>query len=156
MKKQVLKKLASVARLSVLAKGRTIGLREAGAARDEVVRNVLKSDGPSPTLKTIVEIYARYLADPEWDGEASRASDRPRQLTEADEQKVLQVLVRDAGKVKVIARHVKKCFPHMRHCLTEPYSALSLDLGMLFGIGVMRLHSTRSTNLLASIIVAGR
>ena len=67
------------ARLSPLAKGRIVGLREACAERGDIVTQVKKSDGKPPCLKTVDTVLQRFKADPEWDGlEERTAGGRPR------------------------------------------------------------------------------
>ena len=58
----------SFARLSPLAKGRIVGMREKGAERAEIMQRVKKQDGKSPSLKTVVLILQRFDDDPDWDG----------------------------------------------------------------------------------------
>ena len=61
-------KTPSLARLSPLAKGRIVGLREAGTERDDSVKQVRKKDGKSPLLKAVDKVLQRFEEDPEWDG----------------------------------------------------------------------------------------
>jgi transposase len=104
----------SFARLTTLAKGRIIGLRQAGVEIKEVADRVRKTDGTSPSARAIYEIYTHFLTNDKWDGEPSRAGGRPRALTPKQEQLIKKVLMRDVGKVNVSARHVKKCLPELR------------------------------------------
>ena len=79
--KKVIKKLEnpSFARLSPLAKGRVIGLREAGHDRADIADRVRKKDSTSPCLQTVDGILARFKEDPAWDGVEERtAGGRPR------------------------------------------------------------------------------
>jgi len=58
----------SFARLSPLARGRIIGMREAGAQRDVILKKVKKKDGKATSLQTVDSVLARFAEDPEWDG----------------------------------------------------------------------------------------
>ena len=72
----------SYARLSPLAKGRIVGLREADTPRDDILKLVRKKDGKAPSLHTVDAVLERFRADPEWDGlEERTAGGRPQDLT---------------------------------------------------------------------------
>ena len=104
----------SFARLTPLAKGRVIGLRQAGVKIKEVADRVRKTDGTSPSARAIYDVCRNFSTNPNYDGEPIRAGGRPRALTPKQEQLIKEVLVRDVGKVNVSARHVKKCLPQLR------------------------------------------
>ena len=55
----------SFARLSPLAKGRIIGLRQAGTRRHEIKKKVKKKDGKSPSPRCIDGVLERFEEDPE-------------------------------------------------------------------------------------------
>jgi len=57
-------KKPSFARLSPLAKGRIVGLREAGTERDGIVKQVQKKDGKSPSLKAVDNVLQRFKEVP--------------------------------------------------------------------------------------------
>ena len=122
---------ASYARLTTLAKGRIIGLREEGVERQDIADRVRKHDGVSPSLRAIDDIYSRFLEDPDWIDDPGRAGGRPRDLTPKQEQKVKKILLRDAGKVKVTAAHVKRCLPELREMndrtVTRTFDRLGYD-----------------------------
>ena len=67
-------KQPSFARLSPLAKGRIIGLREAGTERSDIVKQVKKKDGSAPCLRTVDTVLGRFEEDPEWDGVEDRTA----------------------------------------------------------------------------------
>ena len=58
---------SSYARLTSLAKGRIIGMREAGMDGKRIADQVHKTDGVAPSLRTIDRLYARFLEDPGMD-----------------------------------------------------------------------------------------
>jgi transposase len=109
-------KKPSFARLSPLAKGRIVGLREAGTERSDIVKQVKKNDGKSPSLKTVDLVLQRFEEEPEWDGlEERTAGGRPRELTAKQVAKIRKILLRDVGKHVCSATHVKRNFPEIRH-----------------------------------------
>ena len=84
------------ARLSPLAKGRIIGLREKGEKRSVIRNKVRKKDGKKPSIGTVDQVLAHFEEDLEWDGlEERTAGGRPRALTSQHESKVKKVLLRD-------------------------------------------------------------
>ena len=66
------KRKASFARLSPLAKGRIIGMREQGAKREVIQKLVKKKDGTAASLRTIDSVLERFNQDPLWDGTEQR------------------------------------------------------------------------------------
>ena len=62
----------SFARLSPLAKGRIIGLRQAGTKRGDIIKQVRKKVGQPPSLTTVDDVLERFKDDPEWDGVEDR------------------------------------------------------------------------------------
>jgi transposase len=98
-----------------LAKGRIIGLRQAGTRRHEIKKKVKKKDGKSPSLRCIDGVLERFEEDPEWDGcEDRTAGGRPRDLTEQQEARIRKILVRDVGKHVVTATYVKRLLKEIR------------------------------------------
>ena len=98
---KVMKKFTKIsyARLSPLAKGRIIGMREKGAKREDIRTEVKKTDGSSPSLLTVDLVLDRFKKDPEWDGcEKRTAGGRPRDVTEEQLAEIHKILLRDVGK----------------------------------------------------------
>ena len=99
-----------------MAKGRVIGLREAGAGRKDILERVKKRDGSSPSIKAVDNILERFKKEPKWDGlEGREAGGRTRDLTSQQEAKIVKILLRDVGKHVVSATHVKRTSPELRH-----------------------------------------
>ena len=113
MKKGVRK--ASFARLSPLAKGRIIGMREAGIERKAIAKQVKKKDGKSPSMVSVDNVLDRFKDQPDWDGlEEREAGGRPRDLSPRQEAQILKILLHDVGKLVVSATHVKRSLPETR------------------------------------------
>ena len=107
--------MSSFARLSPLAKGRIIGLREAGVKRPEIQKRVRKKDGKRPSLQSVDGVLERYEQEPEWDGvEVRTAGGRPCDVTPQQAKKILDILVRDVGKRVVSAASVKRQLVELR------------------------------------------
>ena len=121
VKKNSLKK-PSYARLSPLAKGRVIGLREAGTERQEIRKKVLKKDGKKPSIGTVDGILARFEEDPDWDGcEDRTAGGRPRLLTPEQEARIKNILLKDVGRYVVSATYVKRILKDLSYREGYPY-----------------------------------
>ena len=130
--KKSTKKL-SFARLTPLAKGRIIGMREEGAEREEIAARVKKKDGKSPTIRTVDFVLERFEDDPKWDGSEDReAGGRPRNLTVKHEGKILKVLLRDVGKHVVSATHIKRNLPELRHITDKTIQRTFARLGYAY------------------------
>lgn len=98
-----------------MAKGRIVGLRQAGTGRLEIKRKVKKKDGKPPSLQTIDGVLQRFEEDPEWDGcEDRTAGGRPRRVTPQQEAKIRKILMRDVGKHVVTATYVKRLMKEIR------------------------------------------
>ena len=105
----------SFARLSPLAKGRIIGMREEGATRADIAKTVKKKDGTFPSLFTVDAVLDRFEKEPEWDGcEERSAGGRPRNLTSEQLAKIRKILLRDVGKHVVSATYVKRVLKELR------------------------------------------
>ena len=103
------------ARLTPLAKGRIIGLREKGAARRGIATTVRKKDGSRSSIKTVDNVLTRFAQDPEWDGcEERTAGGRPRVITPEQEAQIRGILLKDVGKYVVSASHVKRALKELR------------------------------------------
>jgi transposase len=123
-------KRPSFARLSPLAKGRIIGLREEGAERADIAKRVKKTDGASPSLKTVDNVLERFAAEPEWDGLEDRTEGgRPRDVTSKQLEKIHKILLRDVGKHVVSATHVKRILKELRHIPDRTIQRSFLRLG---------------------------
>ena len=105
----------SFARLSPLAKGRVIGLREAGHHRADIADRVRKKDGNSPSLQTVDGILARFKKDAAWDGVEERtAGGRPRNVTSLQAAQIYKILLKAVGKHGVSATYIKRLLPGIR------------------------------------------
>ena len=97
-------KKPSFARLSPLAKGRIIGMREQGAQRTDIAKKVEKKDGSPPSLKTIDNVLDRFEQEPDWGGcEERTAGGRPRDVTPKQLENIRKILVREVGRTVVSA-----------------------------------------------------
>ena len=99
-------KAPSYARLNPLAKGRIVGLREAGTRRDDIAKMAKQKDGSSPSLITVDTVLQQFEADPQWYVEDRTAGGRPRNVTTVQTAKIKKILLRDVGKFVVSATHV--------------------------------------------------
>ena len=106
----------SYARLSTLAKGRILGLLEAGTPQADVVKAVRKKDGSFPSSRAVRAVRDQFRKDPSWEGEPSRSGGRPRELTAQQEKKLKALLLREVGRVHVTATYAKRKLPELRDC----------------------------------------
>ena len=148
---KVIKKIKtpSFARLSPLATCRIIGLREAGAERDDIRKQVKKKDGTSPSLRAVDDVLERFKEDPEWDGlEERTAGGRPRHLTSEQEAKIQKILLRDVGKHVVSATYVKRLLKEIRHIPDKTIQRTFIAWVMLTSIAGARQPSVTNTSQL--------
>jgi hypothetical protein len=114
-------KKPSFARLSPLAKGRVIGLREAGTERKDIAERVKKNDGKSPSIVTVDSVLERFKEEPDWDGLEDRdAGGRPRDLT--SQQLCVLVLgfhVCDPNKQQTVKGHALNGGPPRAPCMFQ-------------------------------------
>ena len=91
-------------------------MREEGAERGDIAMRMRKTDGSSPSLRTVDNVLDRFEKDPEWDGcEERTAGGRPRDLTEEQLAKIHTILLRDVGKHVVSASYVKRLLKELRN-----------------------------------------
>ena len=109
VKKTIMKKKPTFARLTPAARNRIIGMRLAGAERQRIRDTIRKSDGSSPCLQAVDAVLAHYQADPAWDGTNSVAGGRPRSLEAKIEKAILRILQRDVGKFVVCFMKICTC-----------------------------------------------
>ena len=85
---------SSFARLSPLARGRIIGLREVGTKRPDIIKRVKKKDGGRPCLQAVDAVLKKFREDPDWDGlDSHAAGGRPRDLTQQQEKNIRKILL---------------------------------------------------------------
>ena len=126
---------ASFARLSPLAKGRIVGMREAGMKRAAIRKKVKKKDGKRPCLRAVDAVLKKFEEDPEWDGcEKRTAGGRPRDLTQQQEEEILDILLRDVGKKVVSATSVKRSLPHLRRVSVSVSVFVSVSLSVFASV----------------------
>ena len=70
----------SFSRLDPFVRGQIVGMRAAGAKREDIVKKVKKKDGRSPTIRAVDAVLAKHACDPQWHGGDSSAGGRPRPL----------------------------------------------------------------------------
>ena len=109
VKKTIMKKNTTFARLTPAARNRIIGMRLAGAERQRIRDTIRKSDGSSPCLQAVDAVLAHHQADPVWDGSNSVAGGRPRSLEPKMEKVILRILQRDVGKFVVCFMEICTC-----------------------------------------------
>ena len=97
------------------SRNRIIGMRIAGAPRQEMREKVRKTDGTMPCLKAVDNIISHFEEDPEWDGENSSAGGRPPLITPEQKKQIQRILMKDVGKFVVTAGYIKKNLPALRH-----------------------------------------
>ena len=114
-------KQLTYSRLTPAMRNRIIGMRMAGASREDMRSKCRKSDGRKPSLTAVDGILAHFKEDPEWDGRDSCSGGRPRVFTPKQEKLIQRLLERDVGKFIVTARYVKKKLPSLRKVRDEVF-----------------------------------
>lgn len=64
----------SFSRLDPFVRGQIVGMRAAGAKREDIVKKVKKKDGRSPTIRAVDAVLAKHACDPQWHGGDSSAA----------------------------------------------------------------------------------
>ena len=124
---------ASFARLSPLAKDRICGMREAGWKRADISKQVKKNDGKRPCLQAVDGVLKKFEEDPEWDGcEERTEGGRPRDLTQQQEKKIRDILLRDVGRKIVSATSVKRSLPELRRVADRTIQRTFQRLGFAY------------------------
>lgn len=77
----VLSKVDKHARFSPAARNRIIGMRLAGAKREDIRDKIRKTDGSKGNLRAIDNVLEHFHEDPDWDCSDSASGGRPRDLT---------------------------------------------------------------------------
>ena len=93
----------STARLDAFARGKIIGLAEGGLTHDEILTRVTKTDGSPPTLRSVEATLARARDVPEWRGKDSTAGGRPRELSDAEQKQLVDLVFAERGRAKAWA-----------------------------------------------------
>ena len=104
---------ASYARLDVWARGAIWGMSLAGAPHDQIIDAVRKTDGTCPSLRAVGDILARKREHPEWRGEDTH-SGRPKILTDAQREQLVDLVFAERGKAKVTVKFCKKRLRFLR------------------------------------------
>ena len=56
----------SFSRLDPFVRGQIVGMRAAGAKREDIAKTVKKKDGRSPTIRAVDAVLAKHAGDPQW------------------------------------------------------------------------------------------
>jgi len=104
----------STARFDAFARGEIVGMRRAGASREEIRKAITKKDGSTPSLRAVAGVLAKQAEEPEWRGEDSAAGGRPRHLTPAQEKVVERLVFKERGQAKVTVPYCRKRLPFLR------------------------------------------
>ena len=114
MANRIVKKPASKARLDPFTRGVIWGMHLGKVKRSEMLTHVQKKDGSPLLLDTLDRVIARKREDAEWRGEESSAGGRPQELSEAEQEELVDLVFEERGKCKVTIAYCKKCLPNLR------------------------------------------
>ena len=79
------------------------------------IKKVRKKDGKRPCLQAVDGVLKKFEEDPQWDGcEERTEGGRPRDLTQQQEKKIHDILLKDVGRKVVSATSVKRSLPQLR------------------------------------------
>ena len=104
---------ATYSRMDVWARGMIWGMSLMGASRDQICEAVLKRDGTAPTVRAVDDVIARKRAEPEWRGEEVH-SGRPKVLTAAQQQRLVDLVFAERGKAKVTVNFCRRRLRFLR------------------------------------------
>lgn len=117
VKKTVLKKMPSHARLSPFVRGAIVALSLlAGWSAQDIARDVSKSDGNAPTQQAVSQTVqlAQAKGGLKWDGEVSGSTGRPRETSDALDNAILKLVIKHRGRTVVTAKYVQKILKEAR------------------------------------------
>ena len=89
------------------------GMSLAGAPHDQIIDAVRKKDGTCPSLRAVGDILSRKRDHPEWCGEDTH-SGRPKALTDAQREQLVDLVFAERGKGKVTVKFCKKRLRFLR------------------------------------------
>ena len=89
------------------------GMSLAGAPHDQIIDAVRKKDGTCPSLRAVGDILSRKREHPEWRGEDTH-SGRPKALTDAQREQLVDLVFAERGKAKVTVKFCKKRLRFLR------------------------------------------
>ena len=108
----------TTARFNAFTRGKIVGKAEDGAPRERIRATVFKKDGAKASLKAIDKVLEHARADPEWQGEDSKAGGRPPKLTAPELRQLKRFIHAEVGLAKVTMPYMRKRLPFLR-CLSK-------------------------------------
>ena len=121
--------VTSFARFSPFARGRIVGMAEAGAPRKSIRDTVRKKDGKKTNLRAIDGVLAHARKDSAWNGGDSRGGGRPQELAASEVLKLRKLMQDEVGLAKVTVSYCKKRLPFLRRLSKECVRRTLLRLG---------------------------
>ena len=97
----------SYARVGTFARGVIWGMCLAGCTREQILECAEKADGVAPSACAGDDVSAKKRKDPEWLGEATTRSGRPKILSEDQLQKLVGLVFKERGTAKVTVKYCK-------------------------------------------------
>lgn len=114
------RKRVTYARLDDFTRGIIIGMRMAGAERQEICDRVRKTDGSSPSIGAVDAVLHTVgkrsvgQGGPICPPIRKKRAGRARKLTKQQEKRLVNLVFRERGKAKVTAKYCKKVLPFLR------------------------------------------
>ena len=121
---------ASSARFSAFARGRVVGMADAGATRAEIRDAVRKTDGASASCRAIDAIVAHGRAGGGYDGSNSSAGGRPQALSAREVACLRAFMHAEVGLARVALPYCKKRLPFLRRLSHEGVRLALRRLGL--------------------------
>ena len=124
---------STFARHDVFNKGVIWGMHLAKASREDIMKQVTKTDGSTPSKSTIDEVIAHKKANPEWNGVVDTHNvGRPPALTVKQKEKLVDLVFAERGSTKVTIAYCKKKLPFLRSVSMQTVSNALHDAGLKF------------------------
>ena len=102
----------------------------AETTREEICHHVVKKDGSAPTPRAVDDVIARKKENPEWRGEDADRSGRPKLVSPAQEQQVVDLVFAERGKAVVTIRFCRKRLRFLRKVSRQTVSRLLQNAGL--------------------------
>ena len=114
----------------VFARGKIVGMAEAGARRVDIAKQVLNTDGQPGHLRAVDAILAHARADPACAGTNSSAGGRRRELSPSEETQLQRFLEAEVGVSRVTIPFCRKRLPFLRRLSEESVRLALRRLGL--------------------------
>ena len=133
---KVVKRNAKVSflRLTPFQRGLIVMAFSVGMNLNEIADDVQKADGTHPSVQAVADTvqYAEDRGGKLWDGEIHGDAGRPRETTSALDNKIIGIVFKKRGSIRVTAGYVQRVVKEARGVSTRTIQRRLADAGLRF------------------------